>query len=70
MTSISASAEETTSAPLEVRTRAEPRWALGDAVAARIVLGPLTPAPRGAAPPTTALDGDMMALWPRYALDG
>ncbi len=58
------------SPPLELRTKSATGWTLGPDAAARIVLGGTAPAPGAAAPPLTALDGEMMALWPRYALDG
>ncbi len=58
------------SPPLELRTGAAPGWTLGADAAARIVLGGPAPPPGAAVPPLTALEGEMMALWPRYALDG
>ena len=60
------------SVPLELRSGTA-GWTMGDAASARIRLG-VSPAGEGAtsssSPPLTALSGEMMALWPRYTLDG
>jgi len=58
------------SSPLELRTGGAMDWSLGNEAAARIAIGGTPPSAGSAHPPLTVLDGEMIALWPRYALDG
>lgn len=62
---------KTGSLPLELCTGSGGgNWALGNVAAARIALGHSGSHPDKAGPPLTTLEGHMMALWPRYMLDG